>query len=173
MDNNDILIRLRYALDIKDTDMMTIFKLGGHEYTKDEIKKILTKTNDHYHDERDSHYDIIPEENIHCTTGMLEAFLDGFIIFKRGASDQENHIETKPKTLLLGEAVNNEVLKKVKIALALTSEEVLDIFKLAGLGVTKGELGSFLRRQGHKNYKVMGDKYTRHFLKGLGLRNRG
>ena len=29
MENNDILIRLRYALDIKNTDMVKIFKLGG------------------------------------------------------------------------------------------------------------------------------------------------
>ena len=34
MDNNDILIRLRYALDIKNTDMVEIFKLGGIELQK-------------------------------------------------------------------------------------------------------------------------------------------
>ena len=34
MDNNDILIRLRYALDIKDADMVEVFRLGGLEVTK-------------------------------------------------------------------------------------------------------------------------------------------
>ena len=34
MDNNDILIRLRYALDIKNSDMVEIFKLGGIELQK-------------------------------------------------------------------------------------------------------------------------------------------
>ena len=29
MNNIDRLIRLRYALDIKDTDVVEIFKLGG------------------------------------------------------------------------------------------------------------------------------------------------
>ena len=38
MNNNDILIRLRYALDIKNTDMVEIFKLGGFEVTKEEVK---------------------------------------------------------------------------------------------------------------------------------------
>ena len=44
MNNNDILIRLRYALDIKDTDMVEIFKLGGIEVTKEEVPKMLTKS---------------------------------------------------------------------------------------------------------------------------------
>ncbi len=39
MNNNDILIRLRYALDIKNTDMVEIFKLGGIEVTKEEVSK--------------------------------------------------------------------------------------------------------------------------------------
>ena len=46
MDNNDILIRLRYALDIKNTDMVEIFKLGGVEVTKEEVLMMLTKSND-------------------------------------------------------------------------------------------------------------------------------
>ena len=37
MNNNDILIRLRYALDIKDTVMVEIFKLGGVEVTQEEV----------------------------------------------------------------------------------------------------------------------------------------
>ena len=45
MENQDILIRLRYALDIKDTDMVEIFKLGGIQLTKEEVLKMLTKSN--------------------------------------------------------------------------------------------------------------------------------
>lgn len=37
MKNNDILIRLRYALDIKDNDMVEIFKLGGIDVTKEDV----------------------------------------------------------------------------------------------------------------------------------------
>ena len=48
MENNDILIRLRYALDIKNTEMVEIFKLGGIEVTKEEVLKMLTKSNDSY-----------------------------------------------------------------------------------------------------------------------------
>ena len=51
MTNNDILIRLRYALDIKNTDMVEIFKLGGIEVTKEEVQKLLIKSKDSYYDE--------------------------------------------------------------------------------------------------------------------------
>lgn len=41
MNNNDRLIRLRYALDIKENDMIEMFKLGGIQVTKEEVKKML------------------------------------------------------------------------------------------------------------------------------------
>ena len=87
MDNNDILIRLRYALDIKNTDMVEIFKLGGIEVTKEEVLKILTKSNDSYNNEVTDNDIDENEENIKCNNSMLESFLNGFIIFKRGKQD--------------------------------------------------------------------------------------
>ena len=54
MDNNDILIRLRYALDIKNKDMVEIFKLGGIEVTKEEVLKMLTKSKDDYDNEAEN-----------------------------------------------------------------------------------------------------------------------
>lgn len=44
MDNNDISIRLRYALDIKDADMVEVFRLGGLELTKEAVQKMLLKS---------------------------------------------------------------------------------------------------------------------------------
>ena len=43
MSNNDILKRVRYALDIRDIDMVEIFKLGGMEVTKEDVVDMLTK----------------------------------------------------------------------------------------------------------------------------------
>ncbi len=43
MNNNDILTRLRYALDLKDAEMVEIFGLGGIEITKDDVQAILSK----------------------------------------------------------------------------------------------------------------------------------
>ena len=87
MDNNDILIRLRYALDIKNKDMVEIFKLGGIEVTKDEVLKILKKSKDEYDDEVDVEE---TEDQIKCNNKMLESFLNGFITVKRGKQDSKS-----------------------------------------------------------------------------------
>ena len=171
MDNNDILIRLRYALDIKNKDMIEIFKLGGMEFTKEEVLLILTKSKDDYYDDFD-HYDdeVENDENIKCDNAMLESFLNGFIVFKRGKQDPQPGQPERPA--LTGERANNMLLKKLKIALSLTSEDMLEILESAGVTVTKGELGALLRKVGHKNYKECGDRYARNFLKGLAIKYR-
>lgn len=171
MDNNDILIRLRYALDLKNTEMIEIFKLGGVEVTKDELLKLLTKTKGHY-DEDENLAD--EEENMKCTNSMLDSFLNGFIIFKRGKQETKPGKENTPgPSINKTPNVNNLLLKKVKIALQLTSEEMLEIFEDGGIMVSKGELGALLRKEGHKNYKECGDNFARKFLRGLTVRYRG
>ena len=102
---------------------------------------------------------------------MLESFLNGFIIFKRGKQEPKPGQPTKPE--LSNESVNNILLKKVKIALALTSEDMLEILEAAEVTITKGELSAVLRKEGHRNYKVCGDRYARNFLKGLAMKYRG
>ncbi|SLC93479.1 Protein of uncharacterised function (DUF1456) [Mycobacteroides abscessus subsp. abscessus] len=64
------------------------------------------------------------------------------------------------------------MLKKVKIALKLTSEDILDIFYDVDVDISKSELSALLRKEGHRNYKVCLDRYARNFLKGLALRYR-
>ncbi|QBP40069.1 YehS family protein [Paenisporosarcina antarctica] len=171
MDNNDILIRLRYALDIKNKDMVEVFKLGGIELSKDEVLKVLTKSPDDYDDEADSIFDAVEDENhIRLDNAMLETFLNGFIIFKRGKQEPKPGQPEIPA--LTKERANNLLLKKVKIALSLTSEDMLDIVETSGVVITKGELSAFLRKEGHKNYKECGDQNARNFLKGLAIKYR-
>ncbi|MFD0828519.1 DUF1456 family protein [Neobacillus sp. M.A.Huq-85] len=169
MTNNDILIRLRYALDIKNTDMVEIFKLGGIELTKEEVLKVLTKSKDDYNDG-----DIEEDENtIKCNNFMFESFLNGLIIFKRGKQDSKPGQPERPAMTIKDHgSVNNVLLKKLKIALSLTSEDMIEILEDAGVTITKGELSALLRKEGHKNYKVCGDKYARNFLKGLAIQYR-
>lgn len=166
MNNNDRLIRLRYALDIKDTDMVEIFKLGGVEATKEEVKKMLVNP-DKLEEGADE------ESIILLSNDLLLSFLNGFITFKRGkkegAPDKPQKAENTLKNSL---SINNELLKKVKIALALTSEDLLDIFYEAEVDITKSELSALLRKEGHRNYKICLDRYARNFLKGLAYRYR-
>ena len=44
----------------------------------------------------------------------------------------------------------NVLLKKVKIALSLTSEEMLEVFDDGGIRVSKAELGALLRKKAIK-----------------------
>jgi uncharacterized protein YehS (DUF1456 family) len=167
INNNDILIRLRYAMDIKNTEMTEIFKLAGIDLTKEEVLKVLSKSPDMEDDD-----DLVEDEDhIPCDDEMLESFLNGLITFKRGKQDPKPGQPERPE--LSYEHVNNLLLKKVKIALSLTSEDMIEILELAGVKITKGELSALLRREGHKNYKVCGDRYARNFLKGLTLKYRG
>lgn len=169
--NNDILIRVRYALDIKETDMVEIFKLGGIEVTREDVRKMLVKLKNNDHNEAD-----IAESDdiIKCNNNMLESFLNGFIVFKRGKQDPKPGQPDKPAMSVKStESVNNLILKKLKIALALTSEDIMDILEEVGVRITKGELSALLRKEGHKNYKECGDRYARNFLKGLAVKYRG
>ena len=172
MNNNDILIRLRYALDIKNTEMVEIFKLGDVEVTKEEVLKLLKKSKDSYDNEVGNDGDI-DEENIICNNFMLESFLNGLIIFKRGKQESKPGQPERPAMSIKDNgSVNNVLLKKLKIALALTSEDILDILEEAGVRITKSELSALFRKEGHKNYIECGDRYARNFLKGLAIKYR-
>ena len=155
MNNNDILIRIRYALNLKDGQMVKIFKLGGVEVT-----------------EEFGFQDADSNETLPCNNKMLDAFLNGLITFKRGPQEKKSGQPENPVSITRRNNINNIVLKKLKIALSLTSEEVIDILGLAGVKISKGELSAVLRKEGHKNYKECGDRYLRNFLKGLAIQYR-
>lgn len=163
MNNNDILIRLRYALDIKDTDMIEIFKLGDLAITREELRVLLTKQNEE---------DELPRDAV-CDNRTLEAFLNGLITYKRGKPPVKNGGAPKSTFLITSQSnVNNVLLKKVKIALTLTSDDMLDVLRLASVYASDSELSAILRKEGHRNYKECGDRYARNFLKGLAIKYR-
>ena len=157
MNNNDRLARLRYALDIKDNEMVEMFKLGGLELSKTDVQSLLQKLPSV---DKENHYEKV------CDNKTFELFLNGLIAFKRGPASQEWPLE------LNDENANNLLLKKVKIALTLKNEDMLDILDEAGVSISKSELSAVLRKEGHRNYKPCGDRYARNFLKGLAFRYR-
>lgn len=168
MENNDILIRLRYALDIKNKDMVEVFKLGGVEVTKEEVLKILTKSKEDSEEE-----EVVEDENhIKCNNKMLESFLNGLITHKRGKQDPKPERPANEPVVQQKDHVNNMLLKKLKVALQLTTEDMLDVLHDGGIVVSKGELGAILRKPGHRNYKECGDNFARKFLKGLAVKYR-
>lgn len=74
MNNNDRLVRLRYALDLKDSEMEEIFKLGEANISLGEVRFLLSrkdKKDDQENDENDFTENVYRQE---CTNSMLEAF---------------------------------------------------------------------------------------------------
>ena len=157
--------------------MVEIFKLGGVNVTQEEVMEMLTKPKEEDYDEyEDDDVDFYAyedeEDTIKCNNKMMESFLNGLIIFKRGKQEPKPGQPESPAPTGK-ESVNNVLLKKLKIALTLTSEDMIEILGDAGVNITKGELGAILRKEGHRNYKQCGDRYARNFLKGLTLKYRG
>jgi len=162
MTNNDLLLRLRYALDILDSDMVKIFALGGIEIKIEDVKKILVKRSG------EDRFVITnePTDFIAVNDKMLDGFLNGFVTFKRGPRDGA------PNPLNAKEHPNNLFLKKIKVAMSLTTDDIIAIFKLGEATVSKSELSALLRKPDHKNYRQCLDSSIRRFLKGLAVKYR-
>ena len=68
---------------------------------------------------------------------------------------------------------NNDIMKKLRVALKLKDTDIIDILKLADFETTPSELSAIFRNEEHKNYMPCGDQLLRRFLDGLIIRNRG
>jgi uncharacterized protein YehS (DUF1456 family) len=68
---------------------------------------------------------------------------------------------------------NNDIMKKLRVALKLKDTDIIDILKLADFETTPSELSAIFRKEDHQNYMPCGDQILRRFLDGLIIRNRG
>lgn len=68
---------------------------------------------------------------------------------------------------------NNDVLKKLRVALQLKDDDIIKILKLVDFEIGKTELSAFFRNEDHPNYKLAGDQVLRNFLNGLVIYKRG
>jgi uncharacterized protein YehS (DUF1456 family) len=151
MTNNDILRRLRYAFDFSDSKMITIFSLANVEVTRAQISSWLKK-------EDSDDYSALDDVG-------FASFLNGFINDKRGKKEGDQPI---PETCL----TNNIIFKKLKIALNLTAEDVMELMGLAEFMMSKHELSAFFRKKDHKHYRECKDQILRYFLKGIQVKFR-
>lgn len=68
---------------------------------------------------------------------------------------------------------NNDILKKLRVALQLRDDDIVKILKLKDFEISKTELSAFFRTEDHPNYKKCGDQLLRNFLDGLIIYKRG
>lgn len=151
MTNNDILRRIRYTFDFSDSKMMAVFGSADHEVTREQISNWLKKEDDPAYKS--------------CSDKQMAIFLNGLINDKRG---KKEGAQPEPEQRL----TNNIIFMKLKIALNLKSEDVLDIMSLADFRMSKHELSAFFRKPGHKHYRECNDQILRNFLKGMQLKYR-
>lgn len=68
---------------------------------------------------------------------------------------------------------NNDIFKKLRVALQLRDDQIIEILNLVDFKMSKGELGDIFRAENHPNYMDCGDQVLRNFLNGLVIHLRG
>jgi uncharacterized protein YehS (DUF1456 family) len=68
---------------------------------------------------------------------------------------------------------NNDILKKLRVALSLRNDDIIEILSLVDFEITKGALGDFFRNPDHPGYVEAKDQVLRNFLNGLVIYKRG
>ncbi|MFT4753145.1 MAG: hypothetical protein ACI85Q_000683 [Salibacteraceae bacterium] len=68
---------------------------------------------------------------------------------------------------------NNDIIKKLRVALKLRDDDIITILKLVDYEIGKSELGAFFRSEDHEKYMPLQDQILRNFLNGLVIYKRG
>lgn len=146
MNNNDVLRQIRYTFDFNDTKMIELFALADLEVNRSQVSNWLKKDDDPAFQE--------------ITDLQLAIFLNGLINDKRGKFEG---IQPEPEKKLN----NNAIFRKLKIALELRDNEILEMFKSVDMNISKHELSAFFRNSKHRQYRECKDQFLRNFLYGM------
>ncbi len=152
MSNNDILQHIQNIFDFNNSKMIAVFGLADHLVTQEQISDLLKKDDDPAYQK--------------CSDTLLAIFLNGLIIDKRGKKEGP---QPEPEERL----TNNIIFRKLRIALNLQAEDILEIMGLAGVSITKRKLSEYFRRPDHKHYSKCKDQVLKDFLKGVLFKYRG
>lgn len=146
MTNNDVLTRLRYIFNYSDAEMVKIFAAAEQEVSQEQVAHWLAG------EEAPQHIQMRDPE--------LATFLNGLINERRGKRPGPQPVPEKRIN-------NNIIVRKLKIALNLQSDDMLMILALADFTLSSHELSAFFRKKGHTHYRNMNDQVLRYFLRGL------
>ena len=144
---NEILYRIKKALNLTNEEVLKVYGLENYTMDASHLESLLKRR-------QDDGFNVATYEE-------LGVFLDGLVTLKRGPSPK------KPNDDEVVELTNNLILKKLRIALELKEAETEIIFGLADVELSKQQLASLFRKEGHKNFKVCSDELLMAFLNGL------
>ncbi|MFC4700971.1 DUF1456 family protein [Glaciecola siphonariae] len=146
---NDVLRRLRFALSLDNKATISIFKLAGYELEESYLSSMMKKEDE--------------EGFLPCRDKTLSLFLDGLIIQKRGKQEGR-----EPQVLKGSQRLsNNDILRKIKIAMSYQQDDMLKILRNGGFPAGKSELTALFRKPDHRSYRVCQDQLLRNFLQGM------
>ena len=148
MTNNDVIRRLRYAFDFDDSKMIAIFGLADHKVTRAQVSDWLKKDED-------------PEMQ-ELEDVELAIFLNGLINDRRG---KKEGAQVEPEKRIN----NNIILRKLKIALDLQAEDILEILALKDMKISKHELSAFFRKPDNRHFRNCKAQILRNFIEGVQL----
>lgn len=147
MEINDILFKITKALSLEHKQIIEAYKLADFEMSEERLVSILKRRHDKGYEK--------------ASFEELGVFLDGLVLLKRGASNKPSHEEE------VLELTNNLILKKIRVAMELKEAELVILFALAEVPITKRQIGSLFRKEGNKNFKSCSDELLMAFLDGL------
>ena len=150
MVSNDILRSVRYILKMNNQDLLRICALGDTVVTAEQLAPWLRKEDE--------------EGFVRCPDIMLSCFLNGLIYEKRGRDESAPALEPERRIN------NNIVLKKLRIAFSLKTDDILAILTEQQFRVSMPEITAMMRAPDHKNFRECGDQFLRYFLRGLAAR---
>ncbi|MEG3694740.1 DUF1456 family protein [Vibrio coralliirubri] len=151
MTNNEILRRIQHALNLKNAQIIKAIEQADVTVAHDQVINWLKDDND--------------KSCSKMKDKELAVFLNGFINLKRGKKEGE---QPKPEIAL----TNNMIVMKLRIALNMKAEDVLDVLEVVGISLSKYEIGAYFRKPENKNYKVCEDQLLCDFLNGVQFTNR-
>lgn len=146
MNNNDVLKSLRYTFNFGDDEMIKLFALANVEVTRAQVSDWMKK-------EEDESFQTIVDS-------YMSAFLNGFIVLKRGVKEGKMPVNEKRLN-------NNLILRKLKIALQLKDDDLIEILSLADFKISKHEISAFFRKPDQNQFRVCKDQILRKFMFGL------
>ena len=116
-------------------------------------------------------------------TGLLDndtGLRDGYSIFLQIPPialifqiSQESAISAGEMFLIFVTMTNNDIMKKLRVALKLRDTDIIEILALVNFTATKTELSAIFRSDDHPNYMECQDQLLRNFLNGLIIYKRG
>lgn len=152
MMNNDVLRSLRYMLKLNNNEMVAILAQTDTAVSAEQVASYVLKEEE--------------EGFAPCPDVVMSCFLNGLIYHKRGKD------ESMPPLKVERRINNNIILKKLRVAFALKTDDILDILTAQQFRISMSEITAMMRAPEHKNYRECGDQFLRYFLRGLTARLR-